>query len=483
MSYKSNSYEHQTLSSILKNLSKTKNDLDDVEEDLDEFDNSFEENKINKIYPSPSLNSSGHFPQVMQRCNESYRKQIEIIVRNCNESLKNIPDETTPLLGERKEEYENLNGYSNTPSNINFYSNERNSYKPNLQSNPPLIGESNPPTLRTKSKLPEDIPQDFTLYKQEIESEKLLVDKICADNSLKDLILNLYRYKILFTQKSQKSCNCKGNGPSNPMKAPMMQFYEKVHSTNIALKSKNSELQKKLNIIQSLQSNVLTRLQAEQELTRTLQKKIKTLQEVGTGQEQDCDLEEEKKEKEKKKKKRKRNKNKRKAKQAERENHKDSEEKEDMSQDKEDNENKDGKENKEDKQSKEEEIGNKEVVLIEEETKTLQKARTQTDSEINHIVKDRGSSSTESDSLDNLVFDKFAEISSTKENVTLVQKLQDEISLESDINANLDQKRASDPDIKGKKENKLELQYQEIYNIMQEWYEKVFESDPDCLEL
>lgn len=51
------------------------------------------------------------------------------------------------------------------------------------------------------------------------------------------------------------------------------------------------------------------------------------------------------------------------------------------------------------------------------------------------------------------------------------------------INSSKPQEHQEHSKIKKGKKSEADKEYEEIYNFLQEQYERIFESDPDCLEL
>ena len=92
--------------------------LTDIEEDNEEGDQSNEEVKNTSLYPVSSGSLSNIMSNPKSKYNNPCRKEIEDIIRNWNEKLLDWADETTPLLGTKRNYYENSNNYSNAYSSF-----------------------------------------------------------------------------------------------------------------------------------------------------------------------------------------------------------------------------------------------------------------------------------------------------------------------------------------------------------------------------
>lgn len=184
--------------------------------------------------------------------------------------MVNIDDETTPLLGGRKDDFESMNGYSNSNSSISFYPAAATSTYPKCKftNNHGFIDESSSLTLGTKAKLPSEALNNFARYQQKIGAEKRLIDKVCQDKDLTDLILNLHKFKVLYRkriteetlnkskQKQEKYQNLipkQVSAPANdPEKMNLLEKLSALNKENRFNKKKVKDLERKINIIGNL---------------------------------------------------------------------------------------------------------------------------------------------------------------------------------------------------------------------------------------
>ncbi len=141
--------------------------------------------------------------------------------------------------------------------------------------------------------MPPQALENFVNYQSKIESEKKLIEKICNNKDLTDLILNLYKFKVLYrkmttedtlnkTRQRYQNSTSSLLAPSLPAQAPtnknILDKLSSIKKENRQHQKYIKTLEKKIAIIESLQTAAMKNLENAKAENHKLKQQLKNQQ-------------------------------------------------------------------------------------------------------------------------------------------------------------------------------------------------------------
>lgn len=183
--------------------------LTDVEEDEDEEEINEEDSKYYEDITTSTENQVKWICKEIHDYKNPWSEQIEEIINNTREVFLNVPEFSSPNHYQ-KSKSSSMNGYSNSTSHFSNFPNIGTTRKMHkFSNNPSYIDHTNSISVSSQRKV-EKTPRKpnielFEKYEKEVQIQRRLINKVCADRELSDLILNLYNYKKMYRDLQHQS--------------------------------------------------------------------------------------------------------------------------------------------------------------------------------------------------------------------------------------------------------------------------------------
>lgn len=187
---------------------------------------------------------------------------------------------------------ENMTGYSNSNSSLSLFPTIGTQYK-FTENNPNFTDESSSLTVPSSQVVEAAVAQQrFAHYGKKIEAEKRMIKKVCEDEDLTDLILNLHKFKVLYRkriredelQKSKRKHEQYSSLLNPPEERKERRTDKNAMDKMSELKKQNrhytkriKELEKKISIIETLQTSAMNNLQKATQENEDLKSQIEKM--------------------------------------------------------------------------------------------------------------------------------------------------------------------------------------------------------------
>jgi len=294
---KENGFKDESFAHTFNTRSQVDKGLTDVEEATDEGEWSgytplWPETALKSITETKICEPNGWIWDKIYKYNNPCADEISNIIKNTRETFVDKVDETTPLLSDSRNNNSIGSGYSDSVSHFSNFPKvgiERKKMK--FTDKPGFTDSSNSFSLGTKDRQEPDFNL-FRKFEEARRTEQRLINKVCQDSELSDLVLNLYKYKQFYRNSQKEKFEQKedqvyrnSSRPLYPRHSQIVPKDEdflaplrKVERERDEFKLKNVELTKRFCVLQTLQQQMIVNCKKMEQEKLDLSKELTMLQ-------------------------------------------------------------------------------------------------------------------------------------------------------------------------------------------------------------